>query len=91
MLGARLATAGRNVLLRDLAAIAHRLSDDELRVLLTIADRARIGQAKIRPFGSRATAATSGVRELKRSVTRPSTSLPNSSGASEATRFPAGV
>jgi hypothetical protein len=36
----------RHSLLRDLADVALRLSDDELRVLLTIAVRAWIGQAK---------------------------------------------
>jgi hypothetical protein len=33
-------------LLADLAAVARRLSDDELRVLLTIAVRAWIGQSR---------------------------------------------
>jgi hypothetical protein len=40
------ATGSRRALLRDLAAIARRLSNDELRVLLTIAGRAWVGQSR---------------------------------------------
>jgi hypothetical protein len=36
----------RRALLADLAAVASRLSDDELRVLLTIAVRAWVGQSR---------------------------------------------
>jgi hypothetical protein len=39
-------TQRRRALLRDLAAVALRLSDDELHVLLTIAVRAWAGQSR---------------------------------------------
>jgi hypothetical protein len=39
-------TQRRRALLRDMAAVARRLSDDELRVLLTIGIRAWVGQTK---------------------------------------------
>jgi hypothetical protein len=39
-------TPRRRALLRDLAAVARRLSHDELRVLLTIAGRAGVGQSR---------------------------------------------
>jgi hypothetical protein len=44
MRGARLDTAARDVLLRDLAAISRRLSANELHVLLTVAMHGRVGQ-----------------------------------------------
>src|SRR5262245_6754383 len=46
MLGARFATASREALLGDLAAVARLLSHDELRVLVTIAVRTRGGQSR---------------------------------------------
>jgi hypothetical protein len=46
MLGARVTTASRRTMLREFAAIAQRLSPDELGVLVTIAARARDGQGR---------------------------------------------